>query len=96
MAQALVRNLDDEILDLYRSAARTNGRSLEAELRDALERAKPSVRSDASELKALSKRLRATTSHGPPQDDSTQTIRRYRETQGGRWVDDGRADAPGS
>lgn len=41
MAQALIRNLDDELLADYREAARRNNRSLEAELRDALRRARP-------------------------------------------------------
>jgi plasmid stability protein len=41
MAQALIRNLDDELLAAYREAARRNNRSLEAELRDALRRAQP-------------------------------------------------------
>jgi plasmid stability protein len=41
MAQALIRNLEDELLAAYREAARRNNRSLEAELRDALRRAQP-------------------------------------------------------
>jgi plasmid stability protein len=41
MAQTLIRNLDDELLADYREAARQNKRSLEAELRDALRRARP-------------------------------------------------------
>lgn len=41
MGQALIRNLDDELLADYREAAKANQRSLEAELRDALRRARP-------------------------------------------------------
>jgi plasmid stability protein len=41
MAQALIRNLDDDLLADYRAAAEANRRSLEAELRDALRRARP-------------------------------------------------------
>jgi antitoxin FitA len=41
MGQALIRNLDDELLADYREAAKANQRSLEAELREALRRARP-------------------------------------------------------
>ncbi|HET7317109.1 MAG TPA: hypothetical protein VFI88_06780 [Sphingomicrobium sp.] len=41
MGQALIRNLDDELLADYREAARANQRSLEAELREALRIARP-------------------------------------------------------
>lgn len=41
MGQALIRNLEDDLLEDYREAARRNKRSLEAELRDALQRARP-------------------------------------------------------
>lgn len=93
MAQALVRNVSDELLEAYRRAARANGRSLQAELRAALERAKPTTQPDVQELKQLSERLRAMTPNEPPQGDSTQIIRWYRDTHGGRWTDDGWADA---
>ncbi|MFA9201049.1 MAG: hypothetical protein ACEQR8_07670 [Cypionkella sp.] len=95
MGQALVRNIEDEVLAAYRAAAKSNGRSLEAELREALRRAKPAVRASADELKALSQRLRAMTPHDAPQGDSSLIIRRYRDTHGGRWTDDGWADAAG-
>jgi antitoxin FitA len=41
MGQALIRNLDEDLLDDYREAAKANQRSLEAELREALRRARP-------------------------------------------------------
>ena len=41
MAQALIRNLDDDLLADYRQAAEANKRSLEAELREGLRRARP-------------------------------------------------------
>ncbi|HZG09289.1 MAG TPA: hypothetical protein VEZ70_09960 [Allosphingosinicella sp.] len=41
MAQALIRNIDDDVLAAYREAAEANKRSLEAELREALRRAMP-------------------------------------------------------
>ena len=96
MAQALIRNLDDTLLDSYRRAAKANGRSLEAELRDALKRASPSPKRRTEELLALSRRLRAMTPEEPPQGDSTLIIRWYRDTDGGRRTDDGWTDAAGS
>lgn len=93
MAQVLIRNLDDDVIEDYRTAAREAGRSLEAELRDALRRARPVVETPAEELKRLSLELRAMTPHEPPQGDSTLVIRWYRDTHGGRWTDDGWADA---
>lgn len=95
MGQALVRNIEDEVLDAYRAAAKANKRSLEAELRDALRRAKPAATANGEELKALSARLRAMTPHDAPQGDSALLIRWYRDTHGGRWTDDGWADAAG-
>jgi plasmid stability protein len=41
MKQVLIRNVDESLLDDYREAAKLNGRSLEAELREALARARP-------------------------------------------------------
>jgi plasmid stability protein len=96
MAQALIRNIDDELLERYRARAREKGSSLEQELREALRRAEPIVQPRVEELKRLSAGLRAMTPQGPPQDDSTLMIRWYRDTNGGRWTDDGWAHASGS
>ena len=41
MGQVLIRNLDDSLIAAYRELAARNQRSLEAELRDALTRARP-------------------------------------------------------
>jgi plasmid stability protein len=41
MAQALIRNIEDDLLADYREAAKSNGRSLEAELRAALRAMRP-------------------------------------------------------
>lgn len=41
MAQALIRKIGDATLEDYRSAAKAKGRSLEAELRDLIERNRP-------------------------------------------------------
>ena len=83
MEQALIRRLKDGTLADYRRSAKANGRSLEAELRDVIERNRPSGR-DIEALAALSQRLRAMT---PPsaRGDSTPYIRWSRDTNGGDW-----------
>lgn len=96
MAQALIRNIDDELLERYRARARENGSSLEQELRDALRRAEPVAQPRVEALKLLSAELRAMTPQEPPQDDSTLAVRWFRDTNGGRWIDDGWADASGA
>ena len=79
MAQALIRNLDDELLADYREAARRNNRSLEAELRDALQRARPL--NAASREAALAKlaAIRAMT----PQRHQTPSEQLVREDRDG-------------
>jgi plasmid stability protein len=61
MAQALIRNIDDDLLADYREAAEANKRSLEAELRDALRRAKPVPPSKRKKLLEEAARIRAMT-----------------------------------
>ena len=41
MAQVLIRNLPDDIIEAHRARAKAHGRSLEQELRDVIERAAP-------------------------------------------------------
>jgi plasmid stability protein len=41
MAQVLIRNVPDETIDSFKQKAELNGRSLEQELRDLLERNRP-------------------------------------------------------
>jgi plasmid stability protein len=41
MAQVLIRNVPDSTIESYRQKARLNGRSLEQELRELLEKNKP-------------------------------------------------------
>lgn len=79
MGQVLIRNLDDALLTDYRRAAKTNGRSLEAELREALAQARPKTRLSKDELIALSRRLRAMTPASAAAVDSTPHIRRMRD-----------------
>ena len=79
MGQVLIRNLDDALLTDYRRAAKTNGRSLEAELREALAQSRPKTRLSAEELIALSLELRAMTPASAAAIDSTDTIRQARD-----------------
>jgi antitoxin FitA len=79
MGQALIRNLDDELLADYREAAARNQRSLEAELREALKRARPITPKRKEELLELAMRIRAMTPKGVKQTPSEQLIREDRD-----------------
>jgi antitoxin FitA len=85
MAQALIRNIDDKVLATYRRRASERGTSLEAELRETITKG---ARLTPEEKGALSRRLVAMTAIDGPLTDSTEIIRYYRETNGGRWVDE--------
>ena len=93
MAQALIRKIKDETLADYRSAAAAKGRSLEAELRDLIERNRPLAKKDSAALLALSDRLRADTPASAAHVDSTEYIRWARDTDAGRHL--GGADDAG-
>jgi antitoxin FitA len=54
MGQVLIRNVPDDTIDSYKQRAELNGRSLEQELRDLLERNKTFT---AEERVALSRRF---------------------------------------
>lgn len=84
MAQALIRNLEDDLVADYRSAAARHGRSLEAEYKEALRRARPLGQHDR---RALAEEIRAMLPDEVPGPDGTEIIRWYRETNGGRWPD---------
>lgn len=78
MAQALIRNIDDDLLAAYREAAEANKRSLEAELREALRRARPTSPKKLEEVRAEFARIRAMTSD-VPQTPSEVLIREDRD-----------------
>jgi plasmid stability protein len=84
MAQALIRNLEDELVAEYKQAAQRNGRSLEAELREALRRARPIV---SGQRRQLAEEVRAMLPDFVPGPEGTEIIRWYRDTNGGRWSD---------
>ena len=82
MEQVLIRRLKDGTLADYRRAAEAHGRSLEAELREVIERNRPAAKKDTARLLALSDQLRAMTLK--PGGDSTPYIRWLRDTNMGR------------
>jgi len=65
MAQVLIRNLPDAVVDAHRARARAHGRSLEQELREVIERAAPYT---PEERLAAALRFQALTPPGPRSD----------------------------
>ena len=80
MAQALVRNLNDGTLADYRAAARAKGSSLEADLRELIERNRPRPERSREELIELARRIRAMSPVREVPSDSTAYIRWDRDT----------------
>jgi plasmid stability protein len=78
MAQALIRNIDDDLLEYYREAAKANGRSLEAELREGLRRARPLSPARLKEVLDEFARIRAMTPD-VPQTPSEVLVREDRD-----------------
>ena len=78
MAQALIRNIDDQLLADYRDAAKSNGRSLEAELREALRVMRPMTAKRRDELREIARQIRAMTPD-VPQTPSEQLVRDDRD-----------------
>lgn len=75
MARVLVRNLDDDVVDVLRGKAQLHGHSLEQELREILAAA---ARPTLEERVALADRVRALTLDRP-QSDSTDLVREDRD-----------------
>lgn len=82
MAQALIRRIDDNVLADYKAEAKRKGRSLEAELRELIERNRPKRRLTPLEREALSNRIVAGQRLQP---DSTPLIREFREMLASRF-----------
>ena len=78
MAQVLIRNLEDDLLADFREIASANGRSLEAELREALRRAKPLPPGKVEEALARLAAIRAMTPD-VPQTPSEVLVREDRD-----------------
>ena len=81
MEQVSIRRLKPGTLQPYREAAEAKGRSLEAELRDVIERNRPPLAKDSERLIALSRDLRAASGMTK---DSTAYLRWTRDTNAGR------------
>lgn len=94
MGQAIIRRLRDDTLEDYRAYARERGSSLEAELRELIESNRPLRKKSAAELRRMSDdALAMTPPHGPDDaSDSTLLIRWDRDTNHGKWLDDGWSD----
>jgi plasmid stability protein len=75
MAQVLVRDLDDAVVETLKRRARRHGRSLEAELRLVLER---SAGADMLEARRVAERIRAELS-GRGHSDSGELVAEDRE-----------------
>lgn len=78
MAQVLVRNLDDNVVERLRRKAELNGLSLEQELREVLTAA---ARLTPEERVALSRRIRALTPGGKLRSESADLIRQDRDSR---------------
>jgi antitoxin FitA len=76
MGQILIRNLDDAVIQRYKSLATLNGRSLEAEVRAALESGGPAT---PEEKMRLSKRARALTANRPGSIEGWRLINEERD-----------------
>ncbi len=77
MAQVIVRNLDQQVVDSLKLKAELHGHSLEQELREILKRA---AELTPEEKLALIDRIRAMTPKRL-EDDSTDLIREDRDTR---------------
>ncbi|MDP2308813.1 MAG: hypothetical protein Q8P18_22520 [Pseudomonadota bacterium] len=80
MAQVLVRNLEDEVVDTFRRRAEAGGRSLEQELREVLRSA---ARPTGAELAAVAAEIAAMT----PADlqRRSDSVELLREDRGRDW-----------
>lgn len=76
MGQILIRNLDDAVIHRYKLLATLNGRSLEAEVRAALERGGPA---SPEEKMQLSERARALTANRPGSVEGWRLINEERD-----------------
>ena len=76
MATVTIRNLDDEVVKILKQRARTNNRSLEAELRLLL--TTTAHGSEAIDLRTLAEQIAAMTPD-VPQTDSVELLREDRD-----------------
>jgi antitoxin FitA len=79
MAQALIRNLDDDLLSDYREAAKQNQRSLESELREALKAVRPMSLARRTEVLEKLATIRAMTPKDVKQTPAEILVREDRD-----------------
>ena len=79
MAQVLIRNLDEQLLNDYRAAAERNKRSLEAELREALAAVRPMTGRRREDLLAKLREIRAMTPRDVQQTPAQVLVREDRD-----------------
>ena len=77
MGNVTIRNLDDQVIDVLKSQARANQRSLEAELRYVLTQ-KVNRRLHMAEFREHTDRVLRATAH-VPQTDSVELLRQDRD-----------------
>jgi len=76
MAQVIIRNIEDSVVERLKLKAELSGHSLEQELREILRQAAPLT---AEQKMALSSRARSMTPRGVQQTSSEDLIREDRE-----------------
>lgn len=76
MAQVLVRQLDDEVVDRLKKRAKEHGRSLQSEVKIILEEAVPDYEAAWKRIEGLRKRLKKS---GRKFSDSAVLIRQDRD-----------------
>jgi len=76
MAQVLVRQLNDKVVDRLKKRAREHGRSLQSEVKTILEEAVPDYEGAWRRIDALRKRLKRS---GRKFSDSSILIREHRD-----------------
>lgn len=81
MKQVLIRELDDELFADYKQAATLNGRSVVAELRDGLARARPKRRLVGEDLVKSIHQLWEQLPDRTSMSDSTALIREDRDSR---------------
>jgi len=79
MATLTIRNLDDGVVERLKQRAERNGRSLEAEIRQILQRTAGNPPLTGEDAVARADRIAAMTPKGVKQTDSTEIIRKMRD-----------------
>jgi plasmid stability protein len=84
LGQVIIRNLDDEVIERYRSRAKARSLSLEQELREVLTKA---AKPGPDEYLAEMRRIRSMTPEPPPGQRWMSAAELVRETRDSRYGD---------